>query len=520
MARTVGGTAGRWSIARAAVLVTVLTALSTALGFVRDVVVAAVFGAGPALDAWFVAQGVLNVVLGLVAWAMARSVIPVTAREAAAERVEGAGCHGHRGFEVSLGVTVVVLGLVGVLVGLLARPVTGLLAPGFEGAQAAIAASLVRIVLAAAVLVAGTDLLASLAQAHGRFAWSALQGVPFNLVMIASAGFLGPQYGVTALAVGYVVGSAARLLMQLPPVRAMGARVRPRWDLRDPGFREIARLAPPMLVGNAVVNVNTLVDRAVASTLEDGTIAALSYGWRLVDLPETLVVAALLVPLYPALGAAAGDAPELRRLVGRGLSVVVTVLAPVCAVFVVAAGPLVATAFGRGAFDAEDVAATATAVACYAPGLLALGIRQVVARASYALGDSRGPVVVAVLAMVVNVVGDLALAPLLGLAGIALATTASLVVAALLNAWLLHRHHGGLDLPAAAALLGRALVLAAVAGAAGAGARELLPAWPPFALAAVVAAVVGGVYAAGLVVLRAPERHLVAQTLGTVLRRR
>ncbi|MFI7742956.1 hypothetical protein [Kocuria rhizosphaericola] len=78
-----GGPGGRWSIARAAVLVTGLTAASTVLGFLRDVVVAAVFGASAELDAWLVAQGVLNVVLGLLAWAMARSVTPVTSRKAA-----------------------------------------------------------------------------------------------------------------------------------------------------------------------------------------------------------------------------------------------------------------------------------------------------------------------------------------------------------------------------------------------------------------------------------------------------
>lgn len=515
-----GGPGGRWSIARAAVLVTGLTAVSTLLGFARDVVVGAVFGAGADLDAWLVAQGVLNVVLGLLAWAMARSVTPVTSREAARERADGAQCRGHRGFEVSLTVTVVVLGLVAVVTGLLAEPVTALLAPGFDDAQTATAASLTRIVLVATVLVAGTDLLASLVQAHGRFAWSSLQGVPFNLVMIAAAGLFGPRYGISALAVGYVLGSAARLLMQLPPVRSLGTRPRPRWDLRDPGFREIARLVPPMLVGNAVVNINTLVDRAVGSTLEDGTITALTYGWRLVDLPETLVIAALLVPLYPALGAAADDRPELRRLVTRGLSVVVTVLAPVCAVFVVAAGPLVATSFGHGAFDDGDVAATATAVVWYAPALLALGFRQVVVRASYALGDSRGPVVVAVLAMVVNVVGDIALAPVLGLAGIAVATTGSLVLAALLNAWLLDRRHDGLDARATTALVARALVLAVLAGAAGLGVRESLAELPSFVLAVLCAAVVGGTYLLGLVVLRAPERLLVGETLRSLRRRR
>lgn len=510
---------GRWSIARAAILVTALTGFSTVLGFLRDVVVGAVFGAGAELDAWFVAQGVMNVVLGLIAWAMARSVTPVTSREAARERAEGTGCRGHRGFDVALTVTLVVLGAAGVVVGLLAMPMTGLLAPGFSEAQTATAATLTRIVLIATVLVAATDLLAALANAHGRFAWSSLQGVPFNLIMIAAAGLLGPRYGIAALAVGYVVGSAARLLFQLPPLRALGARIRPSWELRDAGFREIARLAPPMLVGNAVVNINTLVDRAVGSTLEGGTITALSYGWRLVDLPETLVIAALLVPLYPAMSAA-GDRSELRRLVSRGLAAAVTVLTPVCVVFVVAAGPLVDTAFGYGAFDAGDVRATATAVAWYAPALLALGFRQVVVRASYALGDSRGPVIVAVLAMVVNVVGDIVLAPRLGIAGIAVATTVSLVLAAVLNAWLLHRRHAGLESRATVTLVGRALLLAAGSGAAGVLVLIPLDGLPSLFRAAAVALVVGGVYLLGLVMLRAPERLLVGEALQAVLRRR
>ncbi|MDD9207105.1 lipid II flippase MurJ, partial [Georgenia sp. 10Sc9-8] len=361
---------GRWSITHAALLVTGLTAVSTVLGFVRDVVIAAVFGAGANLDAYLVAQGLMNIVLGLVATAMARSVTPVVAREAAMEK---AGCRGHPSFDVALTVTMVVLGVGGIVMGLLAGPVTAVLAPGFDGEHAATTQHLTRIVLVATVLVAGTNLLAAVAQAHGRFVWSSLEGVPFNIIMIATAALFGPRYGITALAVGFVVGSAARLLLQLPPLRSLGTRVRPRWNLRDPGFREIAHLVPPIMVGSAIGNVNTMVDRAVGSTLEEGAITALSYGWRLVNLPETLLIASLLVPLYPALSAAARNGPEVRRLVGRGLSVTVTVLAPLCVVLVIVAAPVVQLAFGHGAFDDEDAAATASAVVWYAPGLLALG---------------------------------------------------------------------------------------------------------------------------------------------------
>ncbi|WNB85828.1 murein biosynthesis integral membrane protein MurJ [Cellulomonas sp. ATA003] len=507
---------GRWSIARAAVLVTGLTALSTLLGFARDVVLGAVFGAGAGLDAYLVAQGLMSIVLALIAGAMARSVTPVTAREAAAETD---GCTGHRGFDVALTLTLAVLGVGGVLMGIFVGPVTAVLAPGFDDAQAATVQSLTRIVLVATVLVAGTNLLAALAQAHGRFAWSSLEGVPFNLVMVAAAGLFGPRYGVTALAVGFVVGSGARLLLQVIPLRALGTPVRARWDTRDAAFREIARLAPPMMVGSALANVNTLVDRAFASTLTDGSITALSYGWRLVNLPEALLIASLLVPLYPALGAAAGDPAEVRRLVGRGLSVTVTLLVPLCVVLALVAVPAVDVAFGHGAFDADDVAATATAVVWFTPGLLALGCRQVVVRASYAVGDSRSPVTVAVGGMVLNVVGNVVLTPVMGLSGIALATSVSLVAAAVANGWLLRRRHRGLDGRPVIALLLRAVVLAAAGTAAGLAVRAVAVELPALAQVVVVAAVVAAVHALGLVLLRAPERRLPGEMLRAARRR-
>lgn len=503
-------------IPRAAVLITGLTAISTLLGFLRDVVMAAVFGAGADLDAYFVALGLMNIVLGLIAYAMARSITPVTAREAA---METDGCSGHPGFNVALTMTMVVLGIGGVLMALIAGPVVSLIAPGFVGAQAESAVLLTRIVLLATVLVAGTDMLAGLCQAHGRFAWSSMQGIPFNVVMIAAAGILGPRYGIAGLAVGFVVGSFARLLVQLPPLRSLGTRIRPSLDLRDPGFRKIAKLVPALLVGNAVGNINILVDRAVGSTLHEGAITALSYGWRLVNLPEVLLIASLLVPLYPALGAAANNTAEVRRLVGRGLSVTVTVLAPLCVVLAVAAAPLAEAAFGRGAFTSSDVAATTNAIVWYVPALLALGCRQVVVSASYALSDSRAPVAVGVAAMGINIVGDFVLAPVMGVSGIALATSASLASAALANGWLLNRRHQGVDLRTAVPLLGRALGLAVVATAAGLGMRAVVAGAPALAAAAAIAVVVCAVYGLGLILLRAPERHIPLEMLRAARRR-
>jgi putative peptidoglycan lipid II flippase len=513
----------RSGIAQAAALVTGLTAASAVLGFLRDVVIAGVFGAGGELDAYLVAQGLMNLVLALVAGAMAKSTVPVLAAQ---NSTDDDGTKASHTLSVVLTVTLLVLGIGSLVMALAASSVVTVLAPGFKGAQADLAASLTRIVLIATVLISGTNLLAAAAEAHRRFFWSAMQGVPFNLIMIVAAVVFGPRYGVYALAVGFVVGSGARLLCQLVPIRAIGLRLRASLDVKDPGFRSIAKLIPPLLIGSALGNANTMVDRAVGSMVGEGTISALSYAWRIISLGQTLLVASLLTALYPAFGAAAGsrDLQEMRRLVGRGLSTVATVLMPVWGFLMVCS--LVALVFEHGSFSPSDTQRTATAMLWYAPALLALGWREMVVRASYALGDSRRPVTVFVMAMTINVVGDFTLGLTFGIAGLAASTSLSVLFAAVANTVLLGRRHDAVELRSLPLMVGRTAAAAAVGTAAaglvywlldrvlGAGLiNELL-------LVSAVGLTLVAVFVGVLYALRAPERLLLTEAIDVVARRR
>lgn len=507
-------------------MVTGLTAGSAILGFLRDVVIAGVFGAGASLDAYLVSQGLMNLVLALIAGAMAKATVPVLAAETAGAAGDSSKA-GHT-LSVVLTVTLLILGLGSLIMALAADVVVKVLAPGFEGSQADLAAFLARIVLIATVLIAGTNLLAAAAEAHRRFFWSGFQGIPFNLIMIGSAVWLGPRYGVTALAVGFVAGSAARLACQLVPLRALKLRLRASLNIHDPGFRAIATLVPPLLLGSALGNVNTLVDRAVGSMVGEGIISSLGYAWRIIGLGETLLVASLLTALYPAFGAAAGsrDLVEMRRLVGRGLATVATVLLPVCGFLVICAGPLVALLFEHGSFGPSDTERTATAVLWYAPALVALGWRELVVRASYALGDTRRPVLVALSAMAVNVVGDLSLGLSFGIKGLAASTSLSLVSAAVVNTWLLAVRHRAVDLGPLFGMAGRTAAAAVAGTAAGALVLRLLDPVVGQGIAAEllllssVAFTVLMTFVGGLYVLRAPERRLLADAIDIVTPRR
>jgi putative peptidoglycan lipid II flippase len=523
------------------VLIAALTAISTVLGFARDVVIAAVFGAGGDLDAYFVAQGLMNLVLGLLSGAMATATVPVIARVAGQDagstrspeqgdapdgdgepdRTGDARAKAARSVSVAMSVTLTVLGLASILMWVAAGPVVAVLAPGFEAEQAELARMLTRIVLAATVLISGTNLLAAAAQAHRRFFWAGMQGIPFNLVMIVAAAVFGPRYGVAALAVGFVVGSGARLLCQLVPLRSLSLRLRPSFDLSDPGFRAMAVLVPPLLIGSAVGNVNTLVDRAVGSMVGEGAISALSYAWRLVGLAQTLLVASLAAALYPAFGAAAGKSPdELRRLVTRGLTSVAVILAPVSIGLLVAAAPVVAIVYQRGSFSANDTHLTAQAVIWYAPALLALGWREVIVRASIASGDSKGPVTVALVAMAVNVAGDLTLGLAWGIPGLALSTSLSLLLAAAANTWLLARRHHLVEMRPLWRMVGRVTVAAGAAALASAAVLALTRQFGAWVAAVSTGVSVSLVFAGVLRLLRAPESEVLGDAVRLLARRR
>lgn len=512
--------AARSGVGRAALLVAALTALSTVLGLVRDAVVAAVYGAGAQLDAWFVALGLSSILLGVLGTSLTRAVTPVVAREAAPEAAPagggaggGAACPGHSGWWTATVVGTVALGVLGVVLGLAAAPISVVLAPGLAGNDDGTLVLLVRVVLLATVLIAATDLLAGLAHGHGVFRWVALQGVPFNLVMIGAAALLGPRFGISALAWGFVVGSMLRLLLQLWPVHRHRWRLVARLDLDSPGWREVRAMVPALMVGQAVVNVNTLVDRAVASTVQEGAVSAIFLGWRLTSLPETLLVAALMAPLYPAMGAAARNPRQLRALLHRGTGVTLTILVPVVAALAVVPDRVVALAFGRGSFDADAVDLTATAVVWFLPALLAVGWRHVVVSASYAVGDTRGPVAISIVAMVVNVVGDLVLAPIMGVPGIVLATSVSLMLAAVLTSWYVADRHQLLHVARARGQVVRATVSGVAAGLAAAAVAWPLSDSPDLLVVPVVGLAALAGQQAVLQLLRAPERHVAADVL-------
>lgn len=449
-------------LAAATLTIAVLTAVSRVLGFLRETVYASVFGASGELDAFLVAQGVPNLVIGLVSSAIATAATPYLAGAVA----RGEGERAARTFSALANLVMLVTGLAMIPMAFLAEGVVRLMAPGFPAERAGLAAGVTRILLVASLFVTWMNLLTGWLHAHRRFFWPAFVGIPFNVAMITAALFFGQRYGAYALAVGFTVGSLLRVLVQLPDLRRTGFRHRWRLDLADPGLRAILALLPALFLGYAVTEVNVFVDRMVASTQVEGTISALNYAFRLVTLPHGLLGMALVQALYPSLGAvgAVADREQFARLLERGLGALVVLLTPMTVALVVLRVPIVEFVYGRGSFDAQDTLLTSLALAAYGLGLVPLALRDLANRALYAWQDTRYPAMVAVAAMLVNVAGDLTLGRWFGITGLALATTMSFTLGFVLLAVQLSRRYRALSVWPLADTAVKALAAGLLAG--------------------------------------------------------
>jgi putative peptidoglycan lipid II flippase len=421
---------------RSTVLVGLLTAVSRVLGYVRDVLVAALAGAGAGTDAFFVAFRVPNLLRRLLAeGAFAQALVPVLAeyragRGKAAVRDLLASAAG------SLGVAVAGATLAGVV----AAPVLVLaFAPGFlqDPERLALATDLLRVTFPYLLFVTLAALASAALQAHDRFAAPALTPVLLNLAMIGAALVVAPrlEQPVVALAWGVFAGGLAQALFQVPFLARAGLLVRPRVDFRHAGVRRVLGRMPPALFGVSVAQINLFLDTLLASFLATGSVSWLYYSDRLVEFPLGVLAIAIGTVVLPTLSRrfAQGAGEGFSATLDWGLRGVLLLGVPATLGLALLAAPLLAMLFQHGQFRASDVYMAELSLVAYALGLPGFMLVKVLAPACYARQDVRTPVRVAVVALLANLVMSLALVRPLAHAGLALATS----LAALLNAGLL-----------------------------------------------------------------------------------
>ncbi|WP_281383369.1 murein biosynthesis integral membrane protein MurJ [Pseudoxanthomonas broegbernensis] len=388
---------------RSTAVFSAMTLLSRVSGLVRDQVYAHVFGAGAAMDAFFVAFRLPNFMRRLSAeGSFSMAFVPVLAEyrqtrdhaevKELVDRVAGTLA------AALLVVTAAVL--------LLAPWIARLVAPEFAPEQQRLLADLLRITFPYALFISLASLAGGILNTWRRFAIPALSPVLLNLSMIAAALGLAPLMGGSVLALGWGVLAAGmlQLAFQLPWLARLGLLPRPRWGAAHAGVRRIMTLMVPTLFGSSVVQFNLLFNTWVAAFLAGGSVSWLYYSDRLLEFPLGMFGVAIGTVILPHLSSrhAATDPEGFSRGLDWGFRLCVLIGVPAALGLVVCAQPLIATLFQYGRFDALDARMSAWSLMAQSIAVPAFLLVKVLAPAFYSRQDTRTPVRAAVAAVLVN----------------------------------------------------------------------------------------------------------------------
>jgi putative peptidoglycan lipid II flippase len=457
---------------------------SRILGLVREQVLAGLFGAGYAIDAFVVAFRIPNLLRDLFAeGALSSAFVTVFTH------------HDHRrgseqAWRLANNVIVCFTLLVGgiSLLGIFFSPqLVGLMAPdfGLVPGKIELTWTMTRIMFPFLLLISLAAVAMGILNTKGKFFVPALASSFFNLGSIAvgvSLALVLPRFGVPAIegmAWGTLVGGALQLLVQTPQLRRVGFRPQLVLDLKDEGLRQVFRLMLPAVVGLSASQINIFINTFYASSCEQGSVSWLNYAYRLVHLPQGLFGVALSVATLPLVSrlAAKRDMPAMKEAFRSSLGLAMLLTLPAAAGLIALAKPICAVIFQHGRFTAWDTQQTAAALILYSLGLLAFAGVKILVPVFYALDDTRIPVLASFLTVAANLLLINLTIGALSYRAIALSTSLSMLVNLLFLGAALYRKVEGYPVWELLVTLGKVTGASVIMGVSVWGLHSLAIAW-------------------------------------------
>jgi putative peptidoglycan lipid II flippase len=443
-------------ILRSTLLLTIFLGVDKALGLVRQFIIARQFGLSSQLDSFNAANNLPDLLYALISGgALAIAFIPVLSQYLEESGRPAAWDLFSRITNLAFLVTAVISALVALLAGPLVRWELGI-APGFSIDQQKLVVELMRLDLIGTLIFSISGLIMAGLQANQHFLLPAMAPALYNLGQIFGALVLAPHtgfrlgpvtlpafgLGIYGLVYGVILGAILHLTIQIPGLFHFKFRWTPAINLHNPGVIQVLNLMGPRLLTMFLIQMIFMARDNMASRLEAGAVSALTYGWFIMQVPETLIGTALATVLLPTLSEqiARGEREKYRQTLNHSLRVILALTIPSAVLLSVALRPLV----GLLGFDAQGIEMVTWATRAYLVGLIGQSLLEVVARAFYAQQDARTPLYASLFRILAYAgLGAVFLRPM-GAAGIALADSLAVTVEVLALLYLLNRQMPGL----------------------------------------------------------------------------
>ena len=402
-----------------------LTGISRILGFARDILTAAILGAGPVADAFFVALKLPNFFRRVTAeGAFSVAFVPIYSGTLEKEGPDKAGIFASN----ALAVMLLFLVPFTVLAILLMPYIIYVIAPGFahDAIRYDLAVELSRITFPYLLMMSLTALLGGIMNAHDKFAPFASAPILFNLCIIIALVTFTPVMETAGHAMSYGIAAAGitQLLWLIYNVKKSGIKIEIKKPEYTPNIKKLFKLMGPGVIGAGVMHINLFADLIIASLLSGGSISYLYYADRLNQLPLGMVGIAVGTALLPMLSKAisTNNKKETQHLFNRALEICLLLALPAAAALFVMPQTLIGALFERGAFTPADTLVAATVLKGYAIGLPAYIAVKVFSTAYWSQQDTMSPVKISIITTSLNIALSILLIWPFGVAGIAIAT--------------------------------------------------------------------------------------------------
>lgn len=416
------------------------TFLAKLLGLVRDSLIAAFFGTGIQAEAYLTATRLPTTVFDLViGGVISATFIPVFNTALKKEGRENAMLFANRfvGMILIICLAISAIGMV------FSGPLVSFLAPDFDAERHELASQLTRIMFPMIIFTGLAFSFVGILQSFGEFNIPALMSLVSNVAVIIYFIIFGKKFGVYGLAVTMCIAWGLQVLIQIPSLKKFDYRFRPSINFRDPNIKRALSLALPMLVSTWVQPLYTVVNTRLASGIDKG-VSSLDYANRLYIVITGVFSFVITNLIFPKMSRAnaGGDDKEAKQILKSSSMVIVLIVLPLTALFIILAEPIISVIYERGNFSHDDVVRCCTALSCYSTGMIGLAMNEVLSKGFFSMQNSKTPMINALLSMAANVALAYTLVNPLGISGLALASAGGSIVNALLNYISIRRRFG------------------------------------------------------------------------------
>lgn len=413
----------KYNVAKTSLMLMIVTVLAKVLGFGRELVLASTYGANMYSDAYLVALNIPTVIFASLGIAISTMFIPVYTEIENNQGEKDAIQFANNTFNIIACVCIIIsiLGLV------FAEDIVHILAIGFKGEIFKVCVDFTRILMIGIIFVGLTYLANAYLQIKGNFLIPGIISLPYNIIIIIAI-IMSVRYSSYIMVWGTLIGIIVQLLLQIPSILKSGYKYRFTIDLKDSNLRKVVVLVAPVFLGVAVNQINTMIDRTLASTLIEGSISALNYANKLNLFVMTLFITSISTAVYPLLSKLSSinkNKKEFIDTIIRSINSIILLVMPISVGAILLSKPIVKLLFQRGGFDSRATTMTSIALTMYSIGMLAFGLREILGKVFYSLQDTKTPMINGIITVVINIFLNIILMKYLQLAGLALSTSIS-----------------------------------------------------------------------------------------------